>query len=297
MQPGSDPRSLQVPIAAAVPVMMPVAAPGQCGMVAPAMMAPGMMGPAPNGMAQLTMLPALDVKERANMIQEVTAMLGVEIDMANKYKILDLAGNQHFYAVEKTDCCRRQMQQVCCHDCASWEVDILYTPLGYGSQQFLSVERPCGLTLCCLNRPVADVMDKTTNTKIGSFRDPCTCFGLRFQIRDERDEEVLIVDGGCCCCQPGMWCPLPCGPCAEVAFDVKDQNSGDTVAHISKRVPSCFTWLFAPDVDNYHITFEKIQNPQWKAILMAFTIFMDFRYFNTNRNKDRAREAERQAFQ
>merc|ERR1712032_310181 len=210
---------------AGVPMAGPGYAPGQIGMMAPYAGTP--MGPALNGMSQLQMLDAVDVKERANLLQEVTAMLGVEIDMANKYQILDLAGNQHFYAVEKTDCCRRQMQQMWCHDCASWDVSILYTPLGYQSQQFISVQRPCNFSCCCFNRPVANVMDETTRAKIGSFRDPCTCCSLQFQVRDERDEQVLLVDGGCCCFQPGFWCPLPCGPCSEVAFDVKDSQDGN----------------------------------------------------------------------
>merc|ERR1719291_1440914 len=242
-------------------------APGQANMMAGYTGNP--MGPAPNGMSQLERLNAIDVKEKANVLQELTAMFGMEIEMANKYQILDTAGNQHFFAVEKTDCCRRQMQQ------------------------FMSVQRPCGCTCCCFNRPVANVVDDVTKQKIGSFRDPCTCWSLQFQVRDERDDEVLTVDGGCCCCQPGIWCPLPCGPWSEVAFDVKDTSSGTVVAHITKRVPSCLAWMFAPDIDNYHVTFEQVQSPQWKAILMAFTIFMDFRYFNTNRNEGEAQRLER----
>lgn len=266
-------------------------APGQAGMMAAYTGNP--MGPAINGMSQLESLNAIDVKEQANMVQELTAMIGMEIEMANRYQILDTVGNQHFFAVEKTDCCRRQMQQMMCHDCASWEVDLLYTPAGYQAQQFISVQRPCGCTCCCFNRPVANVIDDVTKAKIGSFRDPCTCWSLQFQVRDDRDEEVLTVDGGCLCCQPGMICPLPCGPCSEVAFDVKDSSSGAVVAHITKRVPGWLAFLFAPDIDNYHVTFEQVQTPQWKAILMAFTVFLDFRYFNTNRNEGEAQRLER----
>jgi hypothetical protein len=282
------PRAM--PAAVGVPAAGLAAAPGQAHM-----MAVYPMGPAPNGMSQLRGLNAIDVKEKANVAQEVTAMVGTEVRMANKYQILDTAGNQHFFAAERTACCRRQMQQLMCHDCVSWEVDLWYTPTGYPSQQFISVKRPCGMTCCCFNRPVANVIDDVTKAKIGSFRDPCTCCALQFQVRDDRDAQVLTVDGGCCCCQPGIWCPLPCGPCSKVAFDVKDSSSGDVVAHITKRVPSCLAWLFAPDIDNYHVTFEKVQNPQWKAILMAFTVFMDFRYFNTNRNNKEAHRLERDA--
>jgi len=259
----------------------------------PMMAVPGQMVMPMGGlsaMEHLAALPQVDVQEKANVIQEVTAMLGAEIQMANKYRVLDPSGMQVFYAVERTDCCRRQMQTGCCHDCASWEVDLLYTPAGGLSQQFLVLQRPCQITCCCFNRPVAEVVDASTQQKIGSFRDPCTCCSLQFQVRDASDADVLVVNGGYCCCQPGIWCPLPCGPCSEVKFAVEDAQTGSEVATVSKRVPGCLTWCFAPDVDNYHVTYDQVQNPQWKAILLAFTIFMDFRYFNVNANNNSAQE-------
>eukprot|EP00929_Paragymnodinium_shiwhaense_P119390 TRINITY_DN91287_c0_g1_i1.p1 TRINITY_DN91287_c0_g1~~TRINITY_DN91287_c0_g1_i1.p1 ORF type:complete len:283 (+),score=61.95 TRINITY_DN91287_c0_g1_i1:85-933(+) len=274
MIPGSDPRTLMAhggPVAMATP--MPCA-PGQMQMM--------------TGMQHLAALPNIQVQEQANWLQELSAMIGMEVEMANKYKILDGANNQLYYAVEKTDCCRRQLQNGCCHDCAPYDVEILYTPPGQMNQLFLSISRPFQCTCCCLNRPTADVTDKLTGAKIGSFKDPFTIFGLKFHIRDAADNDVLLVDGGCCCCQPGMWCPLPCGPCSEVKFDVNDANGGHTVAKVWKKVPGCMTWCFAPDVDNYHVEFEQVANPQWKAILLAFTIFMDFRYFNINRNNEEA---------
>lgn len=268
----------------------PMAAAGGFG--APRQMAMGVTQCGQTGMEMLSMLPAVDVREKANLLQEITALLGDEIEMANKYDIMDQAGNKLFFAVERTGCCRRQMQSMCCHDCASWEVDVLYTPPGSVNQTFLELKRPCQLTCCCLNRPVANVVEATTQTKIGSFRDPCTLCSMRFQVRDERDNDVLEVNGGCCCCQPGLWCPLPCGPCAEVKFSVEDAQTKATVAHISKKVPGCFAWCCAPDLDNYHVTFDQVQDVNWKALLLAFTIFLDFRYFNVNRNEE---NAERQS--
>jgi len=284
MQVVGDARTMQAPI------MGMAVAPGQMG--AP-QLAPGQMGM--TGMQHIASMPGLEVQEKANMLQEITAMLGAEVEMANKYNILDGAGNQLFFAVEETDCCRRQLQNGCCHDCAPYDVNILYTPPGQLQQRFLRMTRNFQCTCCCFNRPTADVLDEGSSpgnqVKIGSFRDPCTCCSLKSQIRDAQDNDVLEVDGGYLCCQPGMMCPLPCGPCATVEFDVKDKQSGNVVAKIQKKVPSCLTWCFAPDVDNYKLEFNQVQNPQWKAILLAFTIFMDFRYFNTNKNEKTAQDA------
>lgn len=306
MMPFADARELRIPMAPPGQAVMamptgpgiaPAWPPGQVAMFAPGQVAmfagPGLF--AQTGMEQLNNMTAVDVQERANMLQEVTAILGMEVQMANRYRVLDRAGNQVYYAVERTDCCRRQLQMGCCHDCAPWEVDVLYTPPigpGYFPQQFMALRRPCQCTCLCCNRPVADVIDVVTSQKIGSFRDPCTCCSLRFQVRDAQDQDVLEVNGGHCCWQPGLWCPLPCGPCAEVRFDVEDVHSHSTVATISKRVPGFLSWLLMPDIDNYHVHFEQIQDPRWKAILLALTIFMDFRYFNNNRNQRLAQNME-----
>jgi len=281
MQPVGDARTVRAIPAQATPV---------AAMGLPVAMAPGQMGMGMNGMEMIRALPRLQVKEKANILQEVTAMPGTEIEMANKYDILDDASNRLFYAVEETNCCKRQLQNGCCHDCAPYDVNILYTPPGMLNQKFVRMSRPFQCTCCCINRPVAQVTDETTGTKIGSFRDPCTCCCLKFQVQDENNNDVLEVDGGCCCTQPGMVCPLPCGPCRTVSFDVKDSQSGQVVANVEKQVPSCLTFLFAPDVDNYKVEFNQVQNPTWKAILLAFTIFLDYRYFNTNRNEDAARQ-------
>jgi len=290
-----DARTLQQPMANVAPVpsdMKPVMAVPV--MAVPVMVAPGqncMNGIGANGMDHIALMHSLQVQEKANLLQEITAALGMEVEMANKYKVLDDRGNQVFYAVEQTGCCRRQLQNGCCHDCAPYDVHVFYTPPGQQHQNFITMTRPCQLTCCCFNRPTADVTDAHTQQKIGSFRDPCTCCLLKFQVRDAADNEVLLVDGGCVCCQPGMLCPLPCGPCSKVDFIVRDAAYGHQVAQVSKQVPSCLSWCFAPDVDNYQLQFEQVTNPQWKSILLAFTIFMDFRYFNVNRNEEEARAA------
>jgi hypothetical protein len=283
MQPGYDPRNLR-PMAVA---------PGGAGYPLAQGVPPMQVMVASNGFDALSSLPAIQVQEKANLLQEATAMIGAEIQQANRYNIVDGVNNQHFYAVETVDCCRRQLQTGCCHDCAPYEVSILYAPGGMIRDSFLQVKRPWQCTCCCINRPVADVIDAHSFNKIGSFKDPFKCCLMKFDIRDGQDIEVLEVDGGCCCSQPGFVCPLPCGPCSKVEFDVKDVQTRESVATVTKQVPSCLTWCCAPDVDNYHVSFDKVQHPHWKAILMAFTIFLDYRYFNVNRNQQ---EAERRRF-
>lgn len=231
----------------------------------------------------------VEVREKASAIEAITAMLGQEFEMANKYKVFDDGGdNELFFAAEQSGCCQRQMKQ-CLGDCAPWSVKVLYTEGGANEEAF-SMDRPCTWTCCCFNRPQVAINagDKT----IGYIQDPWTCIpgNMTFTLKNGGGDPVLKAGGGCC--QWGLCCPLPCGPCAEVNFDVTDASSGSEVGHLQKRVPGCCTFCFAPDVDNYKIDFGKVQTPELKALLIGLAIFIDFRYFNDNRNDNVDKSAD-----
>lgn len=242
----------------------------------------------PPHLAAIAELTKVEVREKASLIEALTAALGQEIEMANKYRIFNDGGEEElFFAVEETSCCKRQMKQVC-PDCAPWDVSILYTKDGANTPAF-KLTRGFTCTYMCCNRPVVDLIDVTTDTKLGSIRDPYACCDMTFKVRDAEDNPVLKANGGCC--QPGLICPLPCGPCAEVNFPVTDAATGAEVGHIKKKVPGCCTFFFASDVDNYFIDFGGVTNPNYKMLLIGLSIFMDFRYFNDNKNDDKGADA------
>jgi len=236
----------------------------------------------PHSMA-LAQVDRVEIKEKVNMIEALTAIIGQEVEMPNRYKIFNGDTQEElFFAVEQTDFCTRQVKQ-CLPDCAPWKLDILYTQ-GGAQQPAYKLERDWTCTFCCFNRPVVTVTDAVTGEKIGSLQDPFACCDLTFTVRDSMDNAALKLNGGCC--QWGLCCPLPCGPCAEVDFPIEDSQTGSEVGHLQKRVPSCLKFLGAPDVDNYKLDFGGVKNPQYKAMLIATSIFIDFRYFNNNSNDD-----------
>jgi hypothetical protein len=222
------------------------------------------------------------IKEQASMIEALTAIIGQEIEMGNKYKIMTQSEEEIFFAVEETDCMTRQLKQ-CCPDCAPWSLGIAFTQ-GGANQKVFHMKRDWTCTFCCFNRPVVEVIDVPSGQKLGSISDPFACCDLTFDVRDPGDQTVIKANGGCC--QWGLCCPLPCGPCAEVNFEINDAGSGQKVGNLQKKVPNCCKFFFAPDVDNFNVEFGGVSHPQYKALIMALAIFMDFRYFNENSNDD-----------
>jgi len=243
---------------------------------------------------QITMTPALEclqrlsaveVQEKASLIEAATALLGQEVEMANRYKVMAGEGKDQsevLYAVEETDFCTRQAKQ-CCPDCAPWSVKVLHTEGGNNSVAFL-LSRGFSCTCCCFNRPEVEITDAVSQERIGSIRDPWACCDMTFSVRDAVNSDIIWARGGCC--QPGLMCPLPCGPCKWVTFDMEDTHSGKKIGQLSKHVPSCLKFLLACDVDNYKLEFGDVSDPRTKALLVALTIFIDFRYFSDNNADD-----------
>jgi len=234
----------------------------------------------------LSRLDGITVKERVRTIEALSAIYGQEIEMANKYHVYAPGGiDDKFYAVEKTNVVFRNMKMFF-GDCMPWSVDIMYAE-GVGATPAFHVERPLSFTCCCFNRPFATMKD-TEGSLLGSLHDPWTCCGgLDFTIRDPEGNRVIDLDGGCF--QAGFWCPLPIFDMKNVRLVIRDAETGLEVGQVTKKVPSAFKFFFAPDVDNYNVDFDGVQSPEHKALIMAMTIFIDFRYFNDNSNDETPR--------
>lgn len=238
-----------------------------------------MASPGQMAMAQVQ---NIKIKEKVRLLEAASALMGQEIEMANKYKIMDHdTGAEVFYAVEETSCLAMQCKQ-CADDCAPWKVSILYTGQG-GADPAFEMNRDWTCTFCCFNRPQVTVTDVVTGEEFGTITDPCTMCNFKFDLRDEDGEMIGRADGGCC--QWGMLFPCPCGPCARIDFDLQDAE-GESVGHLTKKIPGCCKFVLAPDVDNYIVELGNIQDPKLKTMFMALSIFMDFRYFNDNSNDD-----------
>eukprot|EP00747_Dinoflagellata_sp_TGD_P183685 gnl/TRDRNA2_/TRDRNA2_38748_c0_seq1.p1 gnl/TRDRNA2_/TRDRNA2_38748_c0~~gnl/TRDRNA2_/TRDRNA2_38748_c0_seq1.p1 ORF type:complete len:440 (-),score=91.31 gnl/TRDRNA2_/TRDRNA2_38748_c0_seq1:363-1682(-) len=255
-------------------------------------------------------LPMVHVEEKMNLLETAAGLLGemlgvdMELEMANKYVIKTPQGHPLFFAVEQTDFCNRQFGA----DCRAIDIDVVvlgqdprlmqqatgdfdwsFNPFGgaldlNGSQKFMHMHKDCQFTCCCFNRPIIDVINGTNGQVIGKIKDPWACCDMTFDMMDQNMNPTLTAKGGCC--QLGLLCPCPCGPCREVKFDVNDAKTGQPIASLKKVVPDCLKFLAADDVDNYEVEFGNVSDPQWKAMLVALALFIDFRYFNVRSDKN-----------
>jgi len=228
---------------------------------------------------------SIRIKEKVSVIEAASAIIGQEIEMANRYSVHDRStGAQLFYAVEQTGCLARQLKQLC-SDCAPWSVDILAGGPG-GMAPAVKMERPFSCTCCCFNRPTVQILNANSAETMGYVTDPCTFCNYNFYVRDAGGRNIIAAEGGCC--QWGICCPCPCGPCSEVNFDLTDPQSGTNIGRLQKKVPGILKFFLAPDVDNYTVEFTNPQgwSAQKKMLAIALSIFMDFRLFSENPNDD-----------
>lgn len=242
------------------------------------------MGIRSNPLQCLSEIDGIMVQENVNVAEAVSAMMGQEVEMANAYKVYAPGGwDDLFYGIEQTDFFYRNLKQ-CLGECSPWSLDIWYQQGVIGEKAF-HLDRPATCTCCCLNRPAAYMTDAEGN-EIGGLRDPWNCHGgLDFQILDPEGNVDLYLSSGCC--PLGLWCPLPwCPTMRDVHFTITDAESGEEVGSLTKRVPGMLKFLLAPDVDDYHVDFQAVGDPRQRALLMAMTMFIDFRYFNDNSNDE-----------
>jgi len=263
-----------------------------------------------NPYQMLDSLPMVHIIEKMNMLETAGGLLGdllgtsLELEMANKYLITAPAGQPLFFAVENTDLLNRQ----CGGDCRGIDMDIVvlgqdprlleqatgamdwsFNPMNGGvdltnAHRFLRLHKDCQFTCCCYNRPIIDISDGQSGQLIGRIKNEWACCDMIFSLTDPTGNATLETKGGCC--QAGLICPCPCGPCREVNFDVKDARKGREVGHLKKVIPDCLKFIAADDVDNYEVDFGQVKSPEMKAMLIALSLFIDFRYFNTRSEKN-----------
>lgn len=238
------------------------------------------------GLTCLSHCDEIQVRERFNVFEATLGMLRDNSNTKSRYRIFQGNREEIFFGVE-TAGRRLWPLQTFFPDCAPWNIDIYLTEnresITPGESAF-TLRRPCTLTCCCFGRPTIDVTDVETGVRLGSIREPFTCWDFKFSIEDADDNTVMKV--GSDSCQWGLCCPYPCGPCATVDMNVLQTRSALT-GHVKKTMPLCWSFCKWKEQDaDYRVDFGTVQAPEDKALLMALAILIDFKYFHMPNSDD-----------
>lgn len=227
-------------------------------------------------MAMLASMRRVSLKEKLQLME---VLIGFE--MPNKYIISNECGVDCFVAGERSQGAMGMLgRQVFEGGERPWSLDMALLRQGFAPQPFCTLNRPFACTCCCLGRPFVNVTDMN-GQRIGTIKDPFNCCHITFSICDKNDQEVLVIRHPVC--SPEMLCwGCPCG-CQEVKLEVCDAGTGAEVATIH-RVFTMSQGLgmvtgIGVDADNYTIDFGRIENPEWKLMIIATALFLDFRWF------------------
>ncbi|ANQ07143.1 Uncharacterized protein PCOAH_00014740 [Plasmodium coatneyi] len=202
--------------------------------------------------------------------------MGMKLDFNNRYLVLDAATELlKFTAIESSDCCNRNCLPKMC-------IPINMKILTYGkelSRPDIMVEKDCSCTMLCLNRPTIKMYGFSNNNNkelIGTIKSPFSCCSYKFDLYDSAMRKIIYMDDTCC--QLSILFPCPCGPFKFSNFYLRDAKTNEKVAHLQKEVP--FLKFVKRDIDNYTLNFEEVQNPEWKMMLLAFSLFLDYMYYD-----------------
>jgi len=236
------------------------------------------------GFQKLEELPGVFIKQKLEMLEIVS---GCETE--NKYHVfaMDKNGNKKgrkiFKCKERSSCCARQCLSGACRP-FSMEINTLIRGEDDDYEPFLHLERPCKCTCLCFQRPEVQVMlvEGGRNEYLGKIIDPWNWCNMEFKVYDKDNAKKYTIEGSCC--QLGVWCRCPCEPCQTIDFDVKSP-SGEVISSLQKRTAGCVQSAVS-DADNFALNFPPNSTLVDKALLMSAVLFLDFRHFEVNQNRD-----------
>mmetsp|Transcript_40533 Transcript_40533/g.93175 ORF Transcript_40533/g.93175 Transcript_40533/m.93175 type:complete len:275 (+) Transcript_40533:57-881(+) len=253
----------------------PMAVPGQM-----AMMVGGetVTGPVAQAYSILAGLPKMQLRQQRQWIEALTGF-----ERNNRYVMRGPDGQDLFFLKENSSCVERNC---CSGDCKAWRMDLfLIGPRGLEGGEdsmtpFMHLERPCTLTCFCLNRPEVEISELPSGRVVGYVSNPFSCCTLSFTLHDQNKNPLLQSNTPLC--RWGLCCGCPCEglPCHELELPVTDISTGQDVALVHKF------WMWGDicqclgEWDKYWAEFGEINNPDYKILVLALTIFIQMRFFD-----------------
>jgi len=189
-------------------------------------------------------------------------------------------GKALFKAKEESGCCSRQCMSADCRPFVM-KVKLDDDDEELDNENFLLIDRPCKCTVLCFNRPVITIncVQDGKDTYIGKVVNPWTLCNVVLDIFDKDNTHKYVLEASCC--QLGFHCKWPCEACQTIDFDIKTP-SGEVISTLQKK-SSCGGAILG--VDFFTVHFPKNAPKEDKALIMAATLFADYRFFEQKDKK------------
>lgn len=216
----------------------------------------------PPGLEYLTLIDQILIKQKAEVLETLT-----DIETQNKYKLVNSAGQQVYFATEETDTCLRQI-------CGSVRGFVMHIVDNHG-QEVMRVSRDfkcsagCCWCICCKACALEVIIEAPVGEVIGKVKQTCSFLRPYFHITTPEDEIVLKIRG----------------PVAQVPFCVAGQDfqviapdKNTTVGKISKERTGLIKEMFTR-ADNFGVTFPMNLDVKSKAAMIGAVFLIDLMYF------------------
>jgi hypothetical protein len=224
------------------------------------------------------------IKQKMDLLE---MMSGCE--QGNTYNVFPLGkdgdkkGRKFYKAKEKSGCFSKQCMSADCRP-FSLKVNLDDDDEQFDNEPFLILDRPCKCTFMCLERPEMTVfcVEDGKNDFIGKIKDVWTCCNIVLEIIGEDGGLRYILEASCC--QLGFHCKGPMDACQTIDFEIKSP-SGEIVSTLQKKSPGCAAAMVS-EATNFVVHFPNKATKEDKALLMAATMLLDYRYFEEKPNRD-----------
>lgn len=223
----------------------------------------------PPGLEYLTAVDQMLVEQQIELLEAL-----VDIECANKYRIMNSMNQQVYFATEESELCER----LCCKNARSFVMHIWDNNL----REVMRINRPfqccagccwCADSESCslrieIEAPVGQVIGRVKQTK--SFWTP------HYDITSPNDDVLLKIRGPTCVCD---------GPCCveDQNFFIYTPDLTNQIGKISKQWSGLIQEMFT-NADKFGICFPMDLDVKMKATLFGALFLIDFMFFESNNN-------------
>lgn len=202
-------------------------------------------------------------------------------EMANRYDVEDLDGNDLLKLKENSNCCYRQ----CCGSNAPFEMEFELADGTDLDMKFYKPYRctdsnaccPCGFWYHCNCGAQMDIL--ANDEKIGYVEEQygTWCWNGKWSAFDDEGNERIKMNTHCCdfisiCC------------CADIDFDMLDTND-KVIGKLTKKW-LCTCCAVTQQMDHFQVEFNDDVSTENKLYALALAILMKYVYFEESQDMD-----------